>query len=164
MPSALVGWQNAQERTTTKAVDTGASGSTTGLTGYKAVPSLSAGVTVTAGTNAYGSWAVITTGLAFDFYIVGIQVGLTTAVSADLTYYQLALGIGASQVQVSEFKLFGADFQSGVGTTPLMATWLPYPVRVGANTQVSARSAANALTPAAAVSLTVIRADDLLLA
>jgi hypothetical protein len=130
--------------------------------GYYAIPTIAAGISLTPGTNAWGSYVQVTAGEPRPFYIVGVQLFLATP-AADVSYAQIGIGLGASavEVQISEFKLQSFDFVTAVGGGGYGTIMLPFPIPVPGGQRVAARAALAAGTTVVIVSLNVVAQDDL---
>lgn len=132
--------------------------------GYYSIPTLAAGATITPGTNAYGSYAQISAGEPKPIFIVGIQV-LLSSPAADVSYAQLAIGLGTSgaETQVSELKLQAFDFVTAVGEAAYPTIMLPVFIPVPGGVRIAGKAALAAGTTTIIASLIAIAQGDLIL-
>ena len=112
---------------------------------YASYPALATGTTVTgAGANIKGAWAEIIAAAAIteDFWIVGLQATLNA-----VDEYMLDLGVGAGGAEVALITNLPVEMNTravtAAGETDRIhaAAWLPYPIRVAANSRIAARLA-----------------------
>ena len=113
---------------------------------YASYPALATGATVTgaAAANEKGAWAQVIPAATIteDFWIVGLQATLNA-----VDEYMLDLGVGAGGDEVALITNLPVEMNTravtAAGETDRIhaAAWLPYPIRVAANSRIAGRLA-----------------------
>ncbi len=103
-------------------------------------------VAITAANGAYGAYVQLTAGLSYDVLITEVVLQTTGTAQTD-TYFQWALGAGASgsEVIISEFK--GGRSTAASAALSSGGLSLPFPVFVPAGTRLAVKVACGGTAP-----------------
>jgi hypothetical protein len=112
-----------------------------------AFPADAAGITPTSAASVwgFGLWTQLTTGFAFDIYIISLSFQITNIPALDTTVEQLfEIGIGTAGAEVTEVQVpynVRNDTQVGYYLTTPEHIFLPEPIEITAGNRIAVRVA-----------------------
>jgi hypothetical protein len=117
-----------------------------------AFPADAAGITPTSAASVwgFGLWTELTTGFAFDIYIISLSFQITNIPALDTTVEQLfEIGIGTAGAEITEVQVpynVRNDTQVGYYLTRPEHIFLPEPIEITAGNRIAVRVADSLVT------------------
>jgi len=117
------------------------------LDDINAFPADAAGITPTSAASVwgFGLWTELTTGFAFDIYIISLSFQITNIPALDTTVEQLfEIGIGTAGAEITEVQVpynVRNDTQVGYYLTRPEHIFLPEPIEITAGNRIAVKVA-----------------------